>query len=77
MGEIYNELTKNQGLTSYNTTNIAELNKANFDIEKKYVEKLDKAAEKGAMFDARVFNIPKEEAKEPEAEKKKYIAIEG
>ena len=32
MGEIYNELTKNQGLTSYNTTNIAELNKANFDI---------------------------------------------
>lgn len=32
-----------------------------FDIEKKYLEKLDKAAEKGAMFDARVFNIPKEE----------------
>ena len=32
MGEIYNELTKNQGLTSYNTTNIAELNKTNFDI---------------------------------------------
>ena len=32
MGKIYNELTKNQGLTSYNTTNIAELNKANFDI---------------------------------------------
>ena len=32
-----------------------------FDIEKKYLEKLDKAAEKGAIFDARVFNIPKEE----------------
>lgn len=32
-----------------------------FDIEKKYLEKLDKATEKGAMFDARVFNIPKEE----------------
>ena len=32
MGKIYNELTKNHGLTSYNTTNIAELNKANFDI---------------------------------------------
>ena len=32
MGDIYNELTKNHGLTSYNTTNIAELNKANFDI---------------------------------------------
>lgn len=32
-----------------------------FDIEKKYLEKLDKAVEKGAMFDARVFNIPKEE----------------
>ena len=26
-----------------------------FDIEKKYLEKLDKAAEKGAIFDARVF----------------------
>ena len=32
-----------------------------FDIEKKYLEKLEKAIEKGAMFDARVFNIPKEE----------------
>lgn len=32
-----------------------------FDIEKKYLEKLDKATEKGAIFDARVFNIPKEE----------------
>lgn len=32
MGQIYNELTKNHGLTSYSTTNIAELNKANFDI---------------------------------------------
>ena len=32
-----------------------------FDIEKKYLEKLDKATEKGAMFDARVFNITKEE----------------
>lgn len=32
-----------------------------FDIEKKYLEKLDKAVEKGAIFDARVFNIPKEE----------------
>ena len=32
-----------------------------FDIEKKYLEKLDKTAEKGAIFDARVFNIPKEE----------------
>ena len=37
MGEIYNELTKNQGLTSYNTTNIAELNKANFDISLKFL----------------------------------------
>lgn len=34
-----------------------------FDItsEEKYVEVLEKAIEKGAMFDSRVFNIPKEE----------------
>lgn len=31
------------------------------DIEKKYLETLNQAMEKGAMFDARVFNIPKEE----------------
>lgn len=31
------------------------------DIEKNYLEALYKSIEKGAMFDARVFNIPKEE----------------
>jgi len=31
------------------------------DEEKKYVDILEKAVEKGAMFDSRVFNIPKEE----------------
>lgn len=31
------------------------------DIEKKYLETLNQAMEKGAMFDARCFNIPKEE----------------
>lgn len=31
------------------------------DDEKKYMNTLDKAIEKGAMFDARCFNIPKEE----------------
>ena len=38
MGHIYNELTKNHRLTSYNTTNIAELNKANFDIVDKVMQ---------------------------------------
>lgn len=32
MGLIYNELTKNHALTSYKNTNIAELNKINFNI---------------------------------------------
>ena len=32
-----------------------------FDIERKYLDTLWKAQEKGAMFDSRVFNIPKEE----------------
>ena len=31
------------------------------DKEQKYIDILNKAIEKGAMFDARVFNIPKEE----------------
>lgn len=31
------------------------------DIEQKYLEALCKACEKGAMFDARVFNLPREE----------------
>ena len=34
-----------------------EIQKAHYD----YIEVLNKAVEKGAMFDARVFNIPKEE----------------
>lgn len=32
-----------------------------WDIEEKYLHTLESAARKGAMFDARVFNIPKEE----------------
>lgn len=32
-----------------------------FDIEGKYLEVLNKACEKGAMFDSRVFTVPKEE----------------
>lgn len=31
------------------------------EAQKKYIENLEKAAQRGAMFDARVFNIPKEE----------------
>lgn len=32
-----------------------------FDLEQKYLEVLNKACEKGAMFDSRVFALPKEE----------------
>ena len=32
-----------------------------FDIEEKYLHTLESAVRKGAMFDARIFNIPKEE----------------
>ena len=39
------------------TPQSVEIQKAHYD----YMEILNKAVEKGAMFDARVFNIPKEE----------------
>lgn len=39
------------------TPQSVEIQKAHYD----YIEVLNKACEKGAMFDARVFNIPKEE----------------
>ena len=39
------------------TPQCVEIQKAHYD----YMEVLNKAVEKGAMFDARVFNIPKEE----------------
>ena len=39
------------------TPQSVEIQKAHYD----YIEVLNKAVEKGAMFDARVFNIPKEE----------------
>ena len=32
-----------------------------FDVEEKYIDRLYKSLDNGAMFDARVFNVPKEE----------------
>ena len=49
------------------------------DILKQYIGENVKEDDIHAKYESGVLkiNIPKEEAKEPEAEKKKYIAIEG
>lgn len=54
-------LAFNKALENHIGNYLIQLAEKEIDTEDAYFEALDKAYEKGAMFDARVFNIPKEE----------------
>ena len=56
---VFNKMFE-QNVNGY-IDSVANLQDYDIEVEKNYVTALKKSLDKGAMFDARVFNIPKEE----------------